>query len=116
VDDALFVGVFERVGHLASNLQNVLDRNWALVDAIGQRGTLNQLHHKSTSAVGGFESIDQSDVGMVEGSEDLGFASEPRHALSIAAKGVGKNLDGYISPKFWIAGTVDFAHATHTNS
>ena len=40
------------------------------------------------------------------------FALEPRHALSIAAKGVGKNLDGYISPKFWIAGTVDFAHPT----
>ena len=77
MDDALFVGVFERVGHLASNLQNVLDRNWALVDAISQRGTLDQLHHKSTSAVGGFESIDRSDVGMVKLGPSLRVGTAP---------------------------------------
>jgi hypothetical protein len=44
-----------------------------------------------------FEVMDGSDVGMIQRSEQAGFALESRQPLFVFREGFGKNLDGNIA-------------------
>ncbi|HEX9185638.1 MAG TPA: hypothetical protein VGB87_01110 [Vicinamibacteria bacterium] len=59
----------------------LVDRNGASTDSIGERRALDELEDERLPAVGLVEPVDLRDVGMVQRSEDLRFALEPREAV-----------------------------------
>ena len=50
---------------------------------------------------------------MVERGEELRLALEARHALPVAGKCFGQQLEGDLAAEARVAGTPDLAHATH---
>ena len=49
---------------------------------------------------------------MAEGREHLGLALKPRHAVGIAGKGLGQDLDRHVALELEIARPVHLAHTT----
>ena len=89
MDDSLFVRGLERVGDLSRNWQCFLDREWPLRDPISQRRPFDEFEDQRVHGAGFFEAVDGADVGMIQGGEDLRFASEARKSLRIAGESVG---------------------------
>ena len=60
------------------------------------------------------ESVDLSDVRMVERSEHLCLALEAREPIAVAREMLRQHLDGDIALQLRIAGAIDLAHAAGT--
>ena len=52
----------------------------------------DEFHHQCGEVWGLLEAVDRSDVGMVEGREDFGFALERRLAIRVARSDAGSTL------------------------
>src|SRR5215510_6277845 len=109
--DPSLVGVFERFGNLPGDGQRFLDRNRPLGDAIRERRPFRQLHHQGTRVARIFKTVDRSNVGMIQRGEKSGFASEARHAGTVARERFRQNLNRYITIQLRIASPIDLAHA-----
>ena len=66
------------------------------------------------SRPGIFESVDRSDVGMIQRRQNFGFALEPRHALGIARESLGQNFQRHIAAEFRVVSAIDLTHASRT--
>jgi hypothetical protein len=44
-----------------------------------------------------FESVDGSDVGMIQGCQELGFTFKAGHSLKIICECIGKELQGNLA-------------------
>jgi hypothetical protein len=107
MDDAFVVGVRDGFGDLASEGERLVDGDGAGGDAFGEGRAVDQLDDEGSV----FKSVDGADVGVVEGGEDLGFASEAGETVGIGGEGFGEELDGDLAAEFGIGGAPDFAHA-----
>jgi len=58
VDDSLIVRGLQGVGELPGDAQAFVDRNWATVDPVGERLTIDELHDQGTDAVNLLEPVD----------------------------------------------------------
>jgi hypothetical protein len=90
VEDTVLVGVVQRVGELPRDEQRLVHGDGAAVDAVGQRGALDQLHHQRANGWRPgvprwalLDAVDRGNVLMSERGEDLRLALEPRHAVWI---------------------------------
>ena len=72
-------------------------------------GPLDQLHHDGVV----FESVDRSDVGVVERREHLGFAVKPRQAVRIVRDGSEQYFDRDVPIEFRIAGAIHLSHSSY---
>jgi len=62
-------------------------------DAIRQRWAVDQFQDQRLNALAIFEPINARDVGMIERSKDLRFASEPRETVRFQGECIGKNFE-----------------------
>ena len=65
MDDALFVRGFERFCNLLRDGKCFIEWHRAACDSIGERLTLDELHHERTRAVRFFETVDRSNIRMI---------------------------------------------------
>ena len=83
----------DRRGDLLRDRQRVIDRNGSLGDAVRQRRPLDQLHDEGRRAVALLQTVNGSDVRMIEPGEHFGFALEARQPLTIGRHRLGQHLD-----------------------
>ncbi len=83
VNNAVLVSVLERFRNLLCDRQRFFQRDRASLDPVGERRPFNQFHHQRTHAPAVFEAVDGSDVGVVEGCENLRLTLEARHKLRV---------------------------------
>ena len=69
---------FERFCDLRGKRQRLLNRYRTLRSEIGERRTLDQLHHQAGDAAAFLEAVNLRDVRVVQRRECLGLALEPR--------------------------------------
>ena len=93
VNDAFFVRAFERIGDLPRDFQGFVERNRAVRDALGQRGTLDQLHDQRAV----FDAVNGGNVWVIEGGQDLGLAVEASETVGVRGEGVRQQLDGDVT-------------------
>ena len=55
-------------------------RDWALLDALGERWSRDQFHHQRTV----LDAVNGCDAGVVELGQDFRFALEARQAIGVA--------------------------------
>ena len=111
VDDALFVGVLERLGDLARDCQGLVERYPALLHALGERRTFDQLEDQGARLAGLFDAVDRGDVRMVEARQHLRLALEAREALRVGREGLGQDLDRHLASELRVRGAIDLSHA-----
>ena len=78
----------ERVGDLSGDGQRLVEWDWSLGDAVGQRGALDQFQHEARTAPAlsltkFFQAVDRRDVWMVEGGQQFGFPLESGQSIEI---------------------------------
>ena len=78
VDDAALVGVLQRLGRLAGELERVVDGELLLpVEPVAQRLALDERHDVVEQAVGLARVVEAEDVGVLEVGGDPDLAQEP---------------------------------------
>jgi hypothetical protein len=107
VDDALVVRGFETVGNLSGDLQRLVERDRALLDALGESETLDELHDQRAV----LDAVVRGDVRMVEGGQHLRLAREARHARDVVGEVFRNQLDRHIATQLAVGGTIHFSHA-----
>ena len=100
MDDAAFVRVVERVGDLPADGRRFVERQRTLLDALGQRRAVDQLHHEIVGA----DVVERRDVGMIERRDHLRLAREPLTEF------LGRDLDGGVARQARVFGAIHLAH------
>ena len=90
---AALMRVFERLHDLLRDGQRVVQRERTQGDLIRQGGTFDERQDQSARVLRIDNSVNGPDVGMVEGSQHLGFALEAGHAFRIAQERSRQNLE-----------------------
>jgi hypothetical protein len=81
------------------------------VKTFGQRLTRHEFHHEIENTAGLFESVNSSDVGIVQRREQLCLTAKSIDAVMIVREGFGENLDRDVAFEMLIACGVDLAHS-----
>jgi hypothetical protein len=87
MNDAFLVRFLQRFGNLFRNGQRFFNRNRAALAPLGQRFTGNQFHHEKVAAIDLFQSVNRSDVGMIQRGQYSRFTLKSRNTFGIAAEG-----------------------------
>ena len=61
--------------------------------------------------IGFFKAVDVPDVGVVQRSEDFGFAFKTSETIWVIGEGLGQHLEGYVPVELGVPRSVDLAHA-----
>ena len=102
VDDTLLVCRFQSCGDLAGVIEGRFDR-----DGPSEVNAFHQFHHDCAL----LDTVNGSDIGVVQRSEHLRFAFDALHADGIFGEGRQEHLDRDIAVKLRISGAVDCAHS-----
>ena len=89
----------------------LVERDWSSLDAIRQRRSFDEREDQPARVFGVHDSVNVSDVGMVERSQNLGFALEASHAVGIAQERRGQDFERDVALERRVARAVDLAHA-----
>jgi hypothetical protein len=66
------------------------------------------------AAVDFLQSVDRSDVGMIQRRQHARFTLESRHALAVTTERFRKKLDRNIAAELRVGGLVNVAHAARS--
>ena len=83
-------------------------------EAIGERGSFNELEDQRRHAIGFLQPVDRADVRMIERGEEAGFAREARPALGVSGEVGRQDLDRDVAPELAVARAIDLTHAAST--
>ncbi len=115
MDDAVLVCGFERLGDLPSDREGFINWNRSFCNAIGERRSLDQLHHQGANSIGFLEAVNDGDVGMTESGERPGFSLEPGNPFSVLRNRVREHLDRDLATEGGVGGAPHLAHPTRTD-
>ena len=110
-DDPAVVRGLERARDLARDPQRLAKRQGATRQAISECCAFDQFEDQSPKPSGLFDLVNRADVRMIERGEQTGLTREAGEPIGIASHMRGQNLDRDVPAEFWIARTVDLAHA-----
>jgi hypothetical protein len=106
MDDAGFVGSFQRRCYLPRDAQRFIERHGAVRDAFGERRSFDQFHDQ----IIGTDVVERADIGMIQRRDSAGLTLEP------VAELLRRKLDGHFAPEPSVGSTVDFAHSSSAES
>jgi hypothetical protein len=115
VNDAALVSLFDGVRDLARDAERLLHRQRAAADALGEILAVHELHDERVRGPLCFDAVDLRDMRVIERSEQMRFALEPREPFRIRRKDARQDLDGDVAIELRIARAIDLAHASGTD-
>ena len=116
VHDPFLVCGVERIRDLARDGQCLSNRYPPAVQAGRQRFARNELEHEGADVLGFFESVDRTDVRVIERSQQPRLSLEPCEPLGICRERAWQDLDGHGAFELRIARPIHFSHATGANA
>ena len=111
MDDVLFVGVTEGVENLVDVFHRERGRNGALMQARGERDTVNELHDHHKLIVEREGGAERRDIWMIEAGKYFDFAKEAVGKIFLADEVGQKYFHSFDAIRNGVADLVDFAHA-----
>ena len=115
MNDALPMRLVERVSDLGCDLQRLVERKRAFLEARGERLPVEMRHHAEVRAVGFADIVNTADMWMIKCSDSTRLALEPRPQVGVVSDVRCEDLDGDGAIKPRVAGLVDLPHATAPN-
>ena len=94
MDDAALVRAVERVGHLNSEIDDIVGLERRAREAIAQGLPLQQLHHDEGLAFVLADIVNRADVGVIEAGRGPRFADQPLDRLAIPGQLFRNELEG----------------------
>ena len=117
VDDALLVGMVQRVQHLLAEVDHLFPGEGAApaVHVFLQGDAVDVLHHDELEPVGDRDVVDLDDVGVVQNGDGLGFVLEAPHQFGVLAELLPQNLHRHHSVGLEVSSFIDVGHAAHAH-
>ncbi len=114
MDDAPVMCVLQGFDDLLGNGKRFIKRRGASGDSIRQRRSFDERQDQSTGVRRVHDSVDVSDVGMIERGQHLGFPLEASHAFGIAEEGRRQDLKRYVPLEHRVASAEHLPHTAFT--
>ena len=105
----------QRIGDLRGELQRLIQRERAALDARRQRLALHVLHHHVAGAILVADVVEHADVRMVQRSNGAGLALKSLAQILALGDVFGQDLDGDGAVEASVARLVHFAHASRAD-
>jgi hypothetical protein len=112
--DAGIMRRFERLGELSRDRKRLIERQRPVPNAIGELVAIDELHHQGDCAARLLETVNLSDVRMIERRQRAGFAFETGEALGIVGERLGEDFDRDVTPEASVARAIDLTHSPGT--
>ena len=109
MNDALRVRGLEGIDELPRDGECFVDRDGATRQSIGEIFALDELEHQKRDVLDPVELMNDGDVGMIEGSQQLRFAFEALHALGVLREIFRQNFDRDLALQLGVGGAIDLA-------
>ena len=111
MDDALVVGLFERLRDLQCERKAFSKGKRPRFEAFGERRAVDELHDEGFDAAALLEPEDRGDVGVMELRQKLRLALESRQALLVLGELGWQDLDRHLAIEPGVGRAIDLAHA-----
>jgi hypothetical protein len=116
MEDAVGVGIGERVGGLDGELEEFVEWIWARSEAGADRGPVDIFEDEKVGAVLFADFVEMADVGVIERRSYFRFLKEALQLLLTGGEGGEQHLDGDLAIEPRVAGEEDFTHAARTEA
>src|SRR5262245_12638585 len=93
MNDPPFVRRFEALSKLSSDPNYFVERRWADGESLRQRWTLDEFEHERDDARALLQTVDRSDVRMIQGGKRTRLLLEAGESVGILCEEVGQYLD-----------------------
>src|SRR5579863_2396592 len=113
MDNTLLMRLLQGLRDFYSNLQNLIKRKRALLQALGDSLAFEILHDQEVGAVLSANVVERADIGMLERGNSFGFALHPLFQLRVRGQVRGQNFDGNSAVEAGVPRPIDLAHTTH---
>ena len=110
--NALGMGFLQGLRDFRPDLQNLIERQLAFAEAIGERLALEIFHDQEVHAVLRTDVVQRADVGMIQGRDRACLALHALFQFGVGGQMIGENLDGDVASEAGVAGAVHLAHST----
>ncbi len=107
-------GFLQRLRDFRADFQDLIERQRAFAEAIGERLALEIFHDQEVHAVLRADVVQRADVGMIQRRNRAGLALHALFQFGVGGKMIGENLDGDVASEAGVAGAVHLAHSTRT--
>ena len=108
MNDALLMGRFESLGNLLGDAECFIDRNRSACDPLVEALAVDKVQYEELRAAGFLQAVDLSDVRMVQCSEHLRFAVDPRDAFGVVREAIREELEGDVATELRVADAIHF--------
>jgi hypothetical protein len=115
MDDAVAMGLTERVGDLARVAQHFLDEERTSGKPLGERLPFEILHHQERQSVLMPDVVQRADVGMIQAGDGARFPLKALQRVGASRGSADENLNRDRPTEPRVTGSVDLAHATDAN-
>jgi len=105
-----FVRGFQAFRDSMKEREGLFDGKRAAGDSLGQRLSLDELHHQELGSVRFLDAEERRDRRMIEGGERLCFSLQAGPAFLVLRERVGKHFDSDLAAELRIPGAIDFSH------
>src|SRR5688572_7227216 len=112
MDYASFVRRLQARGKLSRDPHDLVERQWTDGKSFGQRWTLDEFEHERRDTRTLLETVNCSDVRMVQRGECTRLFLEPGEPVGILCEEIGQYLNRDGTMKLRVVRTIDLAHAT----
>src|SRR4051812_8458655 len=107
MDDPFVMGVLEGIHKLLDDRERLIAADWAALQPLGERGSLDQLHYDRPF----LNAVNRGDVGVIQRRKHASFAAETRHSIRIPSEFFRNDLDRHLAPEFCVRSNVNLAHS-----
>jgi c-di-GMP-binding flagellar brake protein YcgR len=114
MDDALFMGGFDRLANALCDIKCFFNRNRPPYDALRQRFTSDEFHHEELPSTGFLNSVNRRNAWMIQRRQYTRFSLESGRPVSVVTEGFGKKFDRNTTTEFRVSGLIDVTHASRT--
>ena len=115
MDDPALVSRLERLGHLESDRQRLVDRDRPFAQTPLQVDARGQLHREEPDVPGLVQAVDGGDARVVERRQQLRLALEARQPVGVLGEQVRQDLDGHLAVERRVDGTPHHTHPPFAN-
>ena len=111
VDDPLVVGRVQRIGDLDADVNQLMDLQRPVHEAVAQRAPPHQFHHDEGLSFVLVDVEDRTDVAVVQRGCRARFGSKPANRLLVLHQIIGEEFERDRAPEAEVVRPIDDAHA-----
>ena len=115
MNDAFGMSGLKRIGDVDAEVDELMDIERTVGQAVAQRASLEQLHDDERMAVDFADVVDGADAAVIQGRGGASLGVQPAYRVRLVSQIVGQELESDRTSEPDVLGAVDDTHAAGTD-